>query len=350
MKKTLSSILIVLLAFTLSASSLPIPASAESTVHSETTDLQYSTFLASHGIFMPDYFDSQLEWESFAEYVITSVQSDPEYPFVFGYSETLLLCERIREIVKTSYLAGGSPNVTVQPLSNPVGSYTLQDSRRVADWHDDYEDYNCYAFALGLTDSFYNPGDFCDAADYTFDLDHSVYEIAQGVVYDLKSSTFNMDCVTITSTCPDNGDLYSGENAICVRKGDITTILDLDTDTDDDYHFMKLNFSSNEWIHKPGDTALLFYLYTPSESLNWTNEAYYKGEYYSPTITYSGDIHFIIFNSNHTLTGNDFTGNHYHKGTYHYFWIRKVCSRCGSIVQVLTSNSCSGPPCIIPYS
>lgn len=45
-------------------------------------------------------------------------------------------------------------NVSVQ------ASYSLQWNVQVGNRKDSYNNYNCYAYALGLTDKFYNPGEF----------------------------------------------------------------------------------------------------------------------------------------------------------------------------------------------
>lgn len=52
----------------------------------------------------------------------------------------------------------------------------------------------------------------------------------------------------------------------------------------------------------------------------------------------------------HDLSGLKFTGEHYHKGSRHFYEYRGTCTVCDGSGVVWESVSCSGPPCPLPYS
>lgn len=152
---------------------------------------------------------------------------------------------------------------------------------------------------------------------------------------DLKSDSFGNSCVSITRTKPTS--LSAGQSCICIRKCEI------------DFHFMKL--SSSSWLHKPGYSNPLKYNYEPSESRIWTNESYVAGTTSAPTIFYNSDIYYLVYKKNHGSTTYTWTGNDYHSGTLHYYEYGDKCDDCGVFTtSVWTTEPCSGPPCVTPWS
>jgi hypothetical protein len=160
----------------------------------------------------------------------------------------------------------------------------------------------------------------------------SIYEIALLVEDDLN--LLGNDCVKITSLRPSS--IQSDETAICLRKGEF------------DYHFMKL--SDNKWYHKPGLSHILQYKYLPTRSLIWSDERFFMGVSFCPDNYYDSDIYYIIYQENHIISYN-WTGNHYHSGSQHYYQYADVCNSCGEIVfSEWVKFPCPGTTCVTPWS
>ena len=212
----------------------------------------------------------------------------------------------------------------------------LVDSSTFCNWETSFLNYNCYAYAVGRTDSAYWPGKFSTVHDSSnFDLSVSIATLAGNVASDLRSSTFSQNCVTITTTRPTS--LEPGEKCICIRKGS------------GDFHFMKME-SSSEWRHKPGRSIPLKYKYLPSNDQVWSNEAVIAGSYFEPTQTYDSTIYYIIYKSNHVYSHNVWTGNHYHSGNRHYYEYADKCS-CGDTTAVTwIDKPCIKGNCALPWS
>ena len=212
-------------------------------------------------------------------------------------------------------------------------TYVLEDNIVWGAWDNDYEHYNCYAYALGLTDAFHWPGKFSTNPTWEdSDLNNSIYTLASYVQSDLMSATFSNQCVTMTTTAPSS--LLPGQSCICIRKGP------------DDFHFMK--FSSGAWYHKPGRTNPLKYMHTPSASKVWKGEFSYKGVAYEGSTVYDSAIYFLIYSQNHGSTTSTYSGRNYHAGSRHFFEYEHRCDSCGVVVSTsLTNKACSGPPCSI---
>lgn len=233
-----------------------------------------------------------------------------------------------------SYNYNSNIQSDVQLIASTVAAYTLQDSTVYGSWSNTYLSYNCYAYALGLTDDFYWPGYFSNTPNYDdFDLSDSIYSLACDVKADLKSSTFSNKCVVVTTTRPTS--LSSGLSCMCIRKGE------------KDLHFMKMSGSS--WYHKPGPTNPLKYKYNPSTSRTWSNESSINGVSRAPDIYYDSAIYYIIYSKDH-ITTYTWTGDHYHSGTKHYYKYGYKCDNCGIYTStVWISRDCSGPPCNTPW-
>ncbi len=157
-------------------------------------------------------------------------------------------------------------------------SYTLTDNTALDNngnwtssggyWNEKWANYNCYAFAINRaepdpfyeTSKQYQPGDIGGTGTFTEDI--TVQELAELVRDDLLA----MGCTDISlSSTP----IYdSSKELICVRLGfsmDFTTRRTT-------YHFMRYDFATAAWYHKPGNTAVLKYNYTPNSNVNWSNE------------------------------------------------------------------------------
>lgn len=129
-------------------------------------------------------------------------------------------------------------------------------------WDPDYENYNCYSFAIGeTTDRGRYPGQHSDIDLYTYSdylyyfSNYSIEDMANFVKNDLMALGGYGD-VYVSSTEPT---VQSCQTLICIRKGD------------GDYHFMKFDPISGYWEHKPGGTTPLRYLHHP-EDIIWVTE------------------------------------------------------------------------------
>ena len=167
----------------------------------------------------------------------------------------------------------------IYPETSYLSRYSLKDSTILGTWNSNYENYNCYAYSIGLT-SWRQPD---GGAGYSYyDVSKSISSIADDVLADLDSLGYwGYKTTTKPKSLPDKH-----FRVICVRK-----------DTDNiDYHFMKKSGSSlNNWIHKPGGTQPLKWNYSSPSKKVWTNEYVYKGVAHAPTVTYESTIYYILY-------------------------------------------------------
>lgn len=301
---------------------------------SELSDDELLLFLEENGVTIPvGLADSQEEAMGIIRSLIIRIEKKPDIVFTYSLRQTCDFAYALKSVVDDYY------GITVDSTFYPYSSHGLRDST-VYQTPSNRGNYNCYAYALGKTDSWYYVGESSGHNLTQVDIaDKSIYEIATYVKADLQSSSLNKMCVKIVSARPSYSSLSSGQTAICVRKGSDGIMYD--------YHFMKL-FNGDVWRHKPGGTAILTYDYLPSNSRNWTNESYDGSVARSGMCVYNSDIYYILFNSSHNYLHN-YTGNNYHKGGKHYYEYADVCKDCGD--QKTGSSTwvtieCSGPPCM----
>ena len=223
----------------------------------------------------------------------------------------------------------GKENERAEPMRAPEDY--LQDSTLAEPMNYTHSQYNCYAFAMGLTSGFPRPGDI---SGRTYSNTQSVFTMADNTVADLIMSGYS--CVRRTTSYPSS--IASHETVICLR-----------TAPGQDFHFMKKVGSA--WLHKPGATAILKYNYTPSNSRNWTNERIDDRGYHAGDITYTSDIAYIIFGNTHgTLLDGAWTGNHYHSGNKHYYEYWRDCQTCNlHAATKWVDTPCNGV-CVLPYA
>uniref|UniRef100_UPI004055C9D7 hypothetical protein n=1 Tax=Agathobacter sp. TaxID=2021311 RepID=UPI004055C9D7 len=305
---------------------LPVSASAEEKENpvklSKLGEEERAEFLSSMNIVVPEELK---DIDLLA--MISKLEENPDAPCVISYTKAAELFEDVRAAVKKYY--GIQDNAVVRGYS---ARYALQYST-VYSWNTSMENYNCYAYALGRS-SACNPGDF---SDQQYNHNDSIFNVAIVVKDDLNGD-LGYDCVKMQNSRPTSSSGWT--NAIAVRK---------DTTADvgfNDYHFAKL--SSSSWLHKPGDTAVLKFNSAPTNSVAWTNEAYDGSIYYSPSIWYESNIIYLLYKRNHGNTTYEWTGNHYHSGSYHYYEYTYTCQDCGDVTEtVLVKEPCSGPPCAV---
>ena len=281
-------------------------------------------FLLEQGVVIPEEF-SDLNFQNIFSYI----EANPDIVFVYGHIPLGEFLGEVRDVVNTYYGYAAT-------YSARSSDYTLQYST-VHEWDPaTMSNYNCYAYALGRVSSWCRIGDF---SNQTYNESASITDVALMVKDDLNGD-LGYDCVKVQTSRPSSTNGW--ENVIAVRK-----------DTDDeygigykDYHFAKL--TSSGWYHKPGDSAVLKFNSAPSNSVDWTNEAY-KGYYIEGHVTYDSALRYLLYKPSHGNTTYTYTGEHYHSGSNHYYLYAYVCNDCGDRVStVWTSSPCSGPPCVVP--
>lgn len=272
MKRIVSTVLSVALFLVMCVSS--VAADETGILLSNLTPGECIAFLKEAGVDIPDDYEDELEWGTFAKDIIQAVEVNPSITFAFNYSVTQSFANAIKKTVNEYYGVG---EVRQVGANTRVIAPTLIYSEVYGAWKPEYEKYNCYSYALGITDDWLDPG---NKSGFVYTVNLSVYTIADYVKADLEK----MDCtdVTISATSPTASSITGHQKAICVRnKGGV------------DYHFMKLE--NGVWYHKPSYTNPLKYLHQPSESLNWTNECSYENVVYLATIEYSSAIRYITY-------------------------------------------------------
>ena len=86
----------------------------------------------------------------------------------------------------------------------------------------------------------------------------------------------------------------------------------------------------------------------PTTSMYWTNENSLRGIEYAGTLTYTSNINYIIYKSNHNTTYK-WTGEESHLGNKHRFKYADVCNDCEEATNInWVTIACSGPPCDLP--
>ena len=247
-------------------------------------------------------------------------------------------------IISVCMILSFGTNILATELAPNALSYTLQKSTLYAWDPSTMLNYNCYAFAIGRTERFRQPGEF---SGRNYNHLGSITDLAEVIDADLNGD-LGYACVRIQVNCPDSIGIW--ENVIAIRKDETLDLVQYNTRWND-YHVAKL--TSVGWLHKPGNTAVLKFNQEPSNNVNWTNESYKNGIYYEPTITYESEIRFILYKTAHgSASIAKWTGQHYHSGSSHFYLFEIGCSDCyesfGSTTWV--EHSCTGPACNLPWS
>lgn len=260
MKKYVCIILILMLMMSVAA-----PTNAANEDERRLSDLSAEEcieFIKFYGVEIPDKFEDEMTWAPFVHDIIVQVEANPNTVFSFNYSVLHFFANDIKCAVNEYYGVSETPIQSRVMISAP-----LENNVPYGTWNSEYEDYNCYAYAIG-EDEWIDPGVFDwvdkgnDSGTYAYNDQANIFTIAGLVEADLIAlgCTVNAVSTTMPSTVA-----YEHINLICVRK-----------DTDGcysqyegyfvyvyDYHFMKLCENGN-WLHKPGNTNPLQYLYTPT--------------------------------------------------------------------------------------
>ena len=297
-KKLILYIFLTLVALLISFD-LKLEASASSFDHYEVLSSMDNEslhqLLKENEIEIPEFNLTTDEIMSFAKFIIGNVENEKEYSVAVNYGVLKTFIDSVIEFTIEYY---GASNETYNLNKSLVlyNSLVMDDGEWVStggDWNSKWSRYNCYAYATkrseypayyDSTEFQYQPGDFSKNFQFSHGMD--VEELADGIVDDLTSLGYNV--VYNGVNCPT--EVGENQELICVRVGNF-----IDYPVIPDYHFMRYDKLTNSWYHKPSDTAVLKYKYTPSKSLEWTNENSKYGIISHGGIMYEGNIHFILY-------------------------------------------------------
>ena len=246
--------------------------------------------------------------------------------------------------VQTHSAAAIETDMSTTPADRAFG-YTLQHSTLYQWDPSTMQEYNCYAYVLGMTTKC-NPGQFViledeDAEPVFYDDSKGVASLADVIKADLNGE-LGYECVKIDHDCPTSTAGWS--NVIAVRKDNTYDLFSLEFGRlVNDYHVAKL--TSTGWYHKPGKTAVLKFINAPSNSEIWTSENY-NGTFNSGYITYDSELRFLLYKPEHGFIQYSWTGQHYHVKTKHHYIYEYRCVDCREVLRTeLVIRDCSGPPC-----
>lgn len=261
---------------------------SESILLSELSDVECIAFIKDRGVVIPEAYEDEMDSVEFARYVITRVEEDPEAVFSFGYQFLTDFANEIKAVVNDYYQTSQTTGYAYRGSLENI----LEDNIVVGTWKAEYEDYNCYAYAIGY-DTWIHPGQIewmnmgNDYETYMYNLNANIFTIAGWVQDDLESLGYSVD--SPTTAMPDVS-VSEHNHLICVRKDEDTTL---------DFHLMVLK-TDGAWYHKPGDTNPLKYKYTPTSGRVWVLEGY-NGAIYSrdEDVTYDSTIYYIKYTTPH---------------------------------------------------
>ncbi len=230
------------------------------------TDSDALAYLVSVGLILPDvYVKEPKEAEKAIRIVLNDLYYHPDAIETYNFTKLYLLATRVRDIVGSNV------------VNNRISPAGLVYSTESDSWHSYYNNYNCYAYALGYSSYGFDPGEF---SLQTWSSSMTVYATANMIADDLQALGYS---TSVSTTKPSS--LGGGEKLIAVRK------------YSGDYHVMKAS-SLTVWRHKPGHSVPLRWNYsslTPSGVPFWTNEALIATGYFAPTIWYYGTIYYIKY-------------------------------------------------------
>lgn len=256
-------------------------------------------FVKNNNIKIPRRIENSDNLGSIIRNIVSKIYEDPDFYFSYNFYEMNIFANDIKNII-CEY----DNTITQSYITRTTSSYSLQQNT-VEDrngnwvtsggwWKSNWETFNCYAFSIDRYENpryypdhdpvsdyvKYQPGDF--SLTGSFNDVSTCYELAQIVKSDLQ--TIGNLNVTIYSSIPS---INQSESLICVRIGE------------EDYHFMKYDYATDAWYHKPSKTAILKYNYIPSNDRVWIYEYSRAGyENYDSTITYDSEIYFIKYTPN----------------------------------------------------
>ena len=225
------------------------------------------TALLDAGLVLPEVYLNNREAAIESTQTVLRTLSHYNGYFPYNYRELICLGERILALVD------------IGEQLPPTRLGTLEDSTNLDSWHSYYANYNCYAYALGIMNDWYVPGDFSPANSVY----HNIYlgnvtNARNAIISDLSTLGYNSSYSTSKPTS-----IGPGEKVICVRCGD------------GDFHVMYA-YTTTKWRHKPAGSVPLQWNYSSPGYKTWTNEMYIAGNQATdPDIYYTSTIYYITY-------------------------------------------------------
>ena len=271
------------------------------------TETDSMAFVEEQNIEIPIKLQQSDYLSTFTKELIVKSCESPNTPFLFNYSPTQEYAENIREAVRAyidfaavpAVAATTATSLQYSKVMDSNGNWVVTAGSFDAKWY--Y--YNCYAYSINRAEQpqyyssgnyiQYQPGNMSGAG--TFVNCTSIGELASIVCADLTSMGYSN--ISTSSTIPA---IDSSQELICVRML-----------RDVDYHFMRYDLATDAWYHKPSNTAVLKYNYTPSNSYIWNNERSVPGEVLPATFEYNSNIVFIKYSKNLINVGQHSTSREY---------------------------------------
>lgn len=272
---------------------------------SQMTEEESIAFIEEREIEIPQYLINISQHGKIIQNTIRLVEEDPAYPVYFNNRAGDRFVKAIKNAVNEYY----GIDWTTYTNQSRAAQYVLQDSL-VQDedgnwvstggaWKEIWRRYVCYAYAINRTeqppfyydDEEYNPnsdgkqywiGDFIGINAWEAS-NHNVVQLADYVKMDLEAIGYQH--IEISTEIPE---ITSEQELICLRTGD------------NDYHFMRYDYETDAWYHKPGTNAVLKYKGVPSNDRYWTSECSFEGRTIEGdrSILYDEPIYYITYDKN----------------------------------------------------
>lgn len=256
------------------------------------SDEESINFVKYHNIDIPKKIENSPNLGSITSEIIKKVAINHGCIFTYNYGEMQLYAENIQKFVinyfdynyDVALLSTSTYTLQYNTVKNTKGNWVTSGGA----WNTKWRNYNCYAYSINRSefDTFYptvfqyQPGDISGTGNF-YDCEE-ITELVEIIENDLESMGYtNISSTLSIPTITDNQEL------ICIRMGEV------------DYHFMRYDLETNVWYHKPGNTAVLKYNYTPNNAMAWYSEYSFMGkENYDSSTVYDSDIYFIKYDKN----------------------------------------------------
>lgn len=303
-----ATVLILVVSLLLSLFAFPVSAVTDNEYDFPNfTEADSMAFVEEHNIEIPTKLQQSDYLSAFTKELILQSYETPNIPFLFNYLPTQEYAEDIRDAVRMyidlaaipSVAATATTTLQYSKVMDSNGNWVTSGGYYDTKWY--Y--YNCYAYSINRAEQpqyypsygylQYQPGNMC--GEGSFDDCTSIDQLVDIVCEDLTAMGYSN--ISTSATIPT---ITSSQELICVRML-----------RDVDYHFMRYDLATNAWYHKPSNTAVLKYNYTPSNSYVWNNERSIPGDVLPATFEYNSNIVFITYTKNQITVGPNSTSREY---------------------------------------
>ena len=180
-------------------------------------------------------------------------------------------------------------------LSNKVKDANGNWVTRNGVYHSKWDKYNCYSYAIHISDAWHKAGEI-NGKTYEEADDVTIQDLVGFVKDDLEAMGYSN--IEFHDEIPQ---INENQELICVRK--------TNSESDrQDFHYMRYDYATDAWYHKPGRNAILKFNGTPENATHWRYETVdEEGIWYFPNIEYAGEIVFITYSKNLLTIGESET-------------------------------------------